>query len=140
SASSPRRWPNWPRRCVTSVIRWTSTCPTPSSSLASPTSWTRRSTRCADRTSPVRSSHSGAEGDYSVSGASSGFALERRCWCIGHMGINFDDIKKKAQDTLSKNSDKVEQGLDKASGFAKSKFGDKADKIDDVTKKAKDAL
>lgn len=56
------------------------------------------------------------------------------------MGINFDDMKKKAQDALSKNSDKVEQGLDKASGFAKSKFGDKADKIDGATQKAKDAL
>ncbi|GAA1242586.1 hypothetical protein GCM10009676_30040 [Prauserella halophila] len=56
------------------------------------------------------------------------------------MGINFDDIKKKAQDALSKNSGKVEQGLDKASGFAKSKFGDKADKIDNVTQKAKDTL
>ncbi|GAA1200841.1 antitoxin [Prauserella alba] len=56
------------------------------------------------------------------------------------MGINFGEIKKKAQDALSKNSDKVEQGLDKASGFAKSKFGDKADKIDNATQKAKDAL
>ncbi len=56
------------------------------------------------------------------------------------MGINFGEIKKKAQDALSKNSDKVEQGLDKASGFAKSKFGDKADKIDNATQKAKVAL
>ncbi|RZQ64432.1 antitoxin [Amycolatopsis suaedae] len=56
------------------------------------------------------------------------------------MGINFDDIKKKAQDALGKHGDKVEQGLDKASGFAKSKFGDKADKIDNVTDKAKGFL
>ncbi|MFD2398285.1 antitoxin [Prauserella oleivorans] len=56
------------------------------------------------------------------------------------MGINFNELKKKAQDALTKNSDKVEQGIDKASGFAKSRFGNKADKIDDVTKKAKDYL
>ncbi|MFF5991003.1 antitoxin [Prauserella flavalba] len=56
------------------------------------------------------------------------------------MGINFNELKKKAQDALSKNSDKVEQGLDKASGFAKSKFGNKSDQIDNATKKAKEFL
>ncbi len=56
------------------------------------------------------------------------------------MGMNLNDLKKKAQDALSKNSGKVEQGIDKASGFAKSRFGDKSDKIDDVTNKAKGYL
>lgn len=53
------------------------------------------------------------------------------------MGINFDEIKNKAQQALGKHSDKVEKGVDKAGDFAKSKFGDHADKIDNVTGKAK---
>lgn len=56
------------------------------------------------------------------------------------MGINFDQIKNKAQDTLGKNSGKIEQGLDKASGFAKQRFGKQSDKIDNATRKAKDFL
>jgi MT0933-like antitoxin protein len=56
------------------------------------------------------------------------------------MGINFDEIKKKAQDTLGQNAEKIEQGIDKASGFAKSKLGQHADKIDTMTTKAKDLL
>lgn len=58
----------------------------------------------------------------------------------GVMGINFDEIKKKAQDALGQNADKIEQGIDKASGFAKSKLGQHSDKIDNVTAKAKDLL
>lgn len=56
------------------------------------------------------------------------------------MGINFDEIKKKAQQALDQNAGKIEQGIDKASGFAKSRFGQHAAKIDDVTAKAKDFL
>lgn len=56
------------------------------------------------------------------------------------MGINFDDVKKKAQDALDQNADKIEQGIDKATDFAKSKFGQHADKIDNMSHKAKDFL
>lgn len=56
------------------------------------------------------------------------------------MGINFDEMKNKAQDMLGKHSDKVEQGVDKASEAAKGKFGDHSDKIDNATGKAKEFL
>nr|WP_236790744.1 antitoxin [Amycolatopsis sp. GM8] len=56
------------------------------------------------------------------------------------MGINFDEIKKKAQDALGQNAEKIEHGIDKASGFAKSKLGQHSDKIDNVSNKAKDLL
>ncbi|HET6500755.1 MAG TPA: antitoxin [Amycolatopsis sp.] len=56
------------------------------------------------------------------------------------MGISFDEIKKKAQDALDQNAGKIEQSIDKASGFAKSKFGQHSDKIDGVSTKAKDIL
>ncbi len=56
------------------------------------------------------------------------------------MGINFNELKHKAQDALTKNSDKIEQGLDKASGMAKSRFGKQSSKIDTATEKAKKFL
>ncbi|EHK89423.1 antitoxin [Saccharomonospora azurea] len=56
------------------------------------------------------------------------------------MGINFNELKHKAQDALTKNSDKIEQGLDKASGMAKSRFGKQSSKIDNATEKAKKFL
>lgn len=56
------------------------------------------------------------------------------------MGINLNDIKQKAQQALDDNADKIESGIDKASDFAKSKFGQHAAKIDDVASKAKDFL
>ncbi|MFD2418328.1 antitoxin [Amycolatopsis pigmentata] len=56
------------------------------------------------------------------------------------MGINFDELKKKAQETFDQNAGKLEQGIDKASGFAKSKFGQHSAKIDDVSTKAKDLV
>ena len=56
------------------------------------------------------------------------------------MGINFSEIKKKAQQALGQNAGKIESGIDKASGFAKSKFGQHSSKIDNVTTKAKDLL
>lgn len=54
------------------------------------------------------------------------------------MGIDFNRIKSKAQEALGKHGDKVEQGLDKASGAAKSRFGNKSEQIDGYTQKAKD--
>jgi hypothetical protein len=54
--------------------------------------------------------------------------------------MNFDEIKKKAQQTLDQNAGKIEQGIEKASGFAKSKFGQHSAKIDGVSSKAKDLL
>ncbi|WP_024875529.1 antitoxin [Saccharomonospora piscinae] len=56
------------------------------------------------------------------------------------MGINFNELRHKAQDALSKNSGKIEQGLDKASGMAKSRFGKQSGKIDTATEKAKNFL
>lgn len=56
------------------------------------------------------------------------------------MGINFGEIKHKAQDAIGKNSGKIEQSIDKASGHAKSRFGKQADKIDSASRKAKDLL
>lgn len=54
--------------------------------------------------------------------------------------MNLDDLKKKAQEALDQNAGKIEHGIDKASGFAKSKFGQHSSKIDNVTAKAKDLL
>jgi len=56
------------------------------------------------------------------------------------MGINFDEIKKKAQSALEESAPKIEHGIDKAGGFAKSKFGQHAAKIDNVATKAKGLL
>jgi hypothetical protein len=56
------------------------------------------------------------------------------------MGINFDELKNKAQAALDKHGDKIEQGLDKASGFAKSKLTGHDEQIDGVTEKAKSFL
>lgn len=56
------------------------------------------------------------------------------------MGINFDQLKHKAQDAIGKNSGKIEQSIDKASGHAKSRFGKHNDKIDSASRKAKDLL
>lgn len=39
------------------------------------------------------------------------------------MGIDFDNLKHKAQDLLKEHGDKVEQGVEKAGEFAKSKLG-----------------
>ena len=56
------------------------------------------------------------------------------------MGINFDEIKNKAQDALREHGDKIEEGLDKAAGFAKSKVDGQDSKIDGGVEKAKDFL
>lgn len=56
------------------------------------------------------------------------------------MGINFDEIKNKATDALRENSGKIEQGLDKAAGFAKSRMSGHDAQIDGGVEKAKDFL
>jgi hypothetical protein len=56
------------------------------------------------------------------------------------MGINFDEIKNKAQDALREHGDKIEEGLDKAAGFAKSKVEGHDSKIDGGVEKAKEFL
>ncbi|MDT8910183.1 antitoxin [Amycolatopsis sp. PS_44_ISF1] len=56
------------------------------------------------------------------------------------MGINFDEIKNKAQDALREHGDKIEEGLDKAAGFAKSKVDGQDSKIDGGVQKAKEFL
>jgi glutathionyl-hydroquinone reductase len=39
------------------------------------------------------------------------------------MGIDFEGLKNKAEDLVEQNADKIEQGVEKAGEFAKSKFG-----------------
>lgn len=56
------------------------------------------------------------------------------------MGINFDELKKKATDALREHNDKIEGGLDKAAGFAKSKFSGRDSQIDSGVSKAKDFI
>ncbi|MGH3951631.1 MAG: antitoxin [Pseudonocardiaceae bacterium] len=51
--------------------------------------------------------------------------------------MNFDEIKNKAQDAVGQHGDKIEQGIDKGSEFAKSKFGDHSDTIDKLADKAR---
>jgi uncharacterized protein YjbJ (UPF0337 family) len=46
----------------------------------------------------------------------------------------------KAKEALSNNSDKVGEGVDKASEFAKSRFDGQDDKIDQASGKVKDYL
>jgi hypothetical protein len=46
----------------------------------------------------------------------------------------------KAKEALGKNPDKANEGVDKASEFAKSKFGDHGDQIDQGSGKVKDFI
>jgi hypothetical protein len=39
------------------------------------------------------------------------------------MGIDFNELKNKAEDALKEHGDKIEEGVEKAGEFAKSKFG-----------------
>ena len=55
------------------------------------------------------------------------------------MGINFDELKNKAEGLLNEHGDKIEDGLDKAADFAKGKFGHES-QIDAVVDKAKDFI
>ena len=56
------------------------------------------------------------------------------------MGIDFDALKGKAEDALREHGDKIEQGLDKAGDFAKSKFAGHDEQIDGGIEKAKSFL
>ncbi len=56
------------------------------------------------------------------------------------MGINFDELKNKATEALRENSGKLEQGLEKAAEFAKSKVSGHDSQIDGGIDKAKDLL
>ncbi|MCP2164450.1 antitoxin [Goodfellowiella coeruleoviolacea] len=53
--------------------------------------------------------------------------------------MNFDELKKKAQELVEKHGDKIEGAADKAGDFAKSRFG-RAEQIDSVVNKAKGLL
>ena len=55
------------------------------------------------------------------------------------MGIDFEALKGKAEEALREHNDKIEEGLDKAADFAKSKFGHDS-QIDTGVEKAKDFL
>jgi hypothetical protein len=55
------------------------------------------------------------------------------------MGINFDELKNKAQDLVEQHGDKIEDGIEKAGEFAKQKFGHEQ-QIDSVVNKAKDMI
>lgn len=39
------------------------------------------------------------------------------------MGIDFDNLKKKAEDLVKEHGDQIESGVDKAADFAKGRFG-----------------
>ena len=49
------------------------------------------------------------------------------------MGINFDELKNKAQDLVKEHGDKIEDGVAKAGEFAKKRFGhdEQVDKVVD---------
>src|SRR5699024_5946582 len=51
--------------------------------------------------------------------------------------MDFQQLKKRAQDELGKRTGMIDQGLDKASGFAKSRVQGRDNQIDSVVDKAK---
>jgi antitoxin protein of toxin-antitoxin system len=55
------------------------------------------------------------------------------------MGINFDELKNKAQDLVEQHGDKIEDGIEKAGEFAKQKFGHEQ-QVDSVVDKVKDLI
>jgi hypothetical protein len=55
------------------------------------------------------------------------------------MGINFDDLKNKAQDLVKEHGDKIEDGVEKAGDFAKKKFGHD-EQVDKVVDKIQNAI
>jgi hypothetical protein len=55
------------------------------------------------------------------------------------MGINFDELKNKAQDLVNEHGDKIEDGLEKAGEFAKKQFGHEQ-QVDAVVGKVKDLI
>ncbi|MCA1655799.1 MAG: antitoxin [Pseudonocardiaceae bacterium] len=55
------------------------------------------------------------------------------------MGINFDDLKNKAQNLVEQHGDKIEGGVEKAGELAKKRFGHD-EQVDKVVDKIQDAL
>jgi hypothetical protein len=55
------------------------------------------------------------------------------------MGIDFDDLKKKAEGLLEQHGDKIEEGVDKAGEFAKNRFGHE-ETVDKVVDKIHDMI
>lgn len=55
------------------------------------------------------------------------------------MGIDFNELKKKAEGLVEEHGDKIEQGVEKAGEFAKSKFGHD-EKVDQVVDKIQDMI
>ncbi|MGQ0839699.1 antitoxin [Actinokineospora sp.] len=55
------------------------------------------------------------------------------------MGIDFNELKNKAEGLVEQHGDKIEEGVEKAGEFAKSKFGH-ADTVDKVVDKIQDLI
>jgi MT0933-like antitoxin protein len=55
------------------------------------------------------------------------------------MGINFDELKNKAEELVKQHGDKIEQGVEKAGDFAKQKFGH-GQQVDSVVDKIQDLI
>jgi antitoxin protein of toxin-antitoxin system len=55
------------------------------------------------------------------------------------MGIDFEGLKNKAEDLVEEHGDKIEQGVEKAGDFAKSKFGHD-ETVDKVVDKVQDMI
>lgn len=55
------------------------------------------------------------------------------------MGIDFDDLKNKAQGLVEQHGDKIEAGAEKAGELAKQRFGHD-EQVDQVVDKIQDAI
>ncbi|HEY0452258.1 antitoxin [Actinophytocola sp.] len=55
------------------------------------------------------------------------------------MGIDFGELKNKAEGLVEKHGDKIEQGVEKAGDFAKKRFGHD-EQVDKVVDKIQDAI
>lgn len=55
------------------------------------------------------------------------------------MGIDFENLKDKAEDLVEQHGDKIEDGVEKAGEFAKNKFGH-GDTVDKVVDKIQDMI
>jgi hypothetical protein len=55
------------------------------------------------------------------------------------MGIDFNELKNKAADLVEEHGDKIEQGVEKAGEFAKSKFGHD-EQVDGVVNKVQEMI
>jgi hypothetical protein len=55
------------------------------------------------------------------------------------MGIDFENLKKKAEGLVDQHGDKIEEGVEKAGEFAKNKFGHD-ETVDKVVDKVQDLI